>query len=459
MPARHSARLLGVSCAVLSIPFLSACLPAFEYKKADVPLPDQYSLLTSVPASSGTAAEWWRMFKDPVLNDLAARALEENLQIAEAKERVQESQALARRAGNTVSGNATLEGNARSNTVDTANLDISLSLDPFGGRRSQANAALQRLEASRFELQNAKLSILSELMLAYVDLRFFQQTLNYRKLDLQSRQKSLSATNELLGMGAVTRLDQVRFQALVAEIEAEIPQIAANIARQENRIATLLGKTPGALDVDLRYPGRQPYLAAHAPLGVPADLLRVRPDIRAAERNYAAAVSDVNAAQAARYPSLSLSGNIVAPLEGGLGSTRVVGAGLVLPLFNQPGLAAQVDVNESRASQAYLQWRSLVLSAVSDVETALAAVDGSRRVVNAARKSLNLNVEALQLSQDLYDSSGSVTVIDLLDSERAVTSARSTVAQAIRTYSSDFISLYLALGVGVSESVSVETQN
>ena len=459
MLAHKCARMLRVPFVVLTAPLLAGCLSTFEYKKPDMPLPDQYSLLASVPASSGITAQWWRMFNDPLLNNLANRALAENLQIAEAEERVQESHQLARRAGNTVSGNANLDVNSRSNTVDTGNLGISLSLDPFGGRRSQANAALQRLEASRFDLQNAKLNILSELMLAYVDLRFFQQTLNYRNLDLQSRKKSLAATNELLDKGVGTRLDQVRFQALVAEIEADIPQIVANISRQENRIATLLGTTPRGLGVDLRYQGRQPYLSANAPVGVPADLLRVRPDIRAAERNYAAAVSEVTVAEAARYPSLSLSGEIVAPLEGSFGSTNVVGAGLVLPLFNQPGLAAQVDVNISRATQAYLQWRSLVLTAVGDVETALAAVDGSRRVVNAAQKSLNLNVEALRLSQELYNSGGSVTVIELLDSERAVTSARSTVAQAIRTYSSDYISLYLALGVGIDEPNSLETQN
>jgi multidrug efflux system outer membrane protein len=210
----------------------------------------------------------------------------------------------------------------------------------------------------------------------------------------------------------------------------------------------LLGTTLGSLNVDLSYSGRQPYLSAAAPIGVPADLLRIRPDIRAAERNYAAAVSEVTVAQAARYPSLSLSGQISAPLDGG-GSTNAIGAGLILPLFNQPGLAAQVDANISRASQAYLKWRILVLSAVGDVETSLAAVESSRRVVNAAQKSLNLNLEALRLSKDLYNDGGLVTVIELLDSERAVTTARSTVAEALRTYATDIISLYVALGVGI----------
>jgi multidrug efflux system outer membrane protein len=205
---------------------------------------------------------------------------------------------------------------------------------------------------------------------------------------------------------------------------------------------------PQELNVNLNYNGTQPRPSKIAAIGVPADLLRRRPDIRAAERNYAAAVSEINAAEAARYPSLSLRGNVTAPLEGSLGSTRGAGIGLNIPVFNQPGLAAQVDVNSSRAAQAYLQWSKLVLSSVADVETALAAVRGSRAEVDAAQRSLNLNLEVLRLSQELYTNDGTVTVVDLLDAERAVTAARSSLAISVRSYAAEVIALYVALGVG-----------
>lgn len=452
MRTHRSARILHIFFLVLTTTLLTGCLPSYVYKTPEVALPDRYSLLAAVPDSTGETAQWWRMFKDPTLNAIVNRALAENLQIAEAQARVQETQHLAKRAGNTISGNGTLDVQS-SGGSESASLGLNLSLDPFGGRNSQARAALQRLEASRYELQGAKLTIIGELLQSYVDLRYFQQTLHYRNLDLQSRRKSLIATNELFEQGAATKLEQVKFRALLAEIQADIPRLEANITQQKSRIATLLGTTLGALRTDLSYSGHQPYLSAKAPIGVPADLLRLRPDIRAAERNYAASVSEVTVAQAARYPSLNLSGQISAPLDGG-GTTNLVGAGLVLPLFNQPGLAAQVDVNIARASQAYLQWRSLVLSAVGDVETTLATVESSRRVVNAARRSLTLNLEALRLSKELYNDGGLVTVVDLLDSERAVTNARTEVAEALRTYAGDIISLYLALGVGVEDEPS-----
>ena len=451
MAARRVVRSAGLMWALVATSALTGCLKFTEYEAPKFDLPDRYALLAPVPVSSPETAQWWRLFDDPLLTDLVNDVLLENLSLKEAGERVTEAQGIARREGNTVSGNATLDANAR-NTVDTAGFGLSLTLDPFGGERSEANAALERLEAARFDLQDAQLAVASELMLAYIDLRFFQQSLLYRLQDLESRNASLQATRTLLQEGASTRLDLVRLEALVAETRADIPRLSSDIKRQENRIATLLGTVPQRLAVNLKYTGRQPYPASITKVGVPADLLRRRPDIQAAERNYAAAVSEINVAEAARYPSLSLSGDISTPLEGSLGSNRAVGIGLNIPVFNQPGLAAQVDVNTSRAAQAYLQWSQLVLTAVADVETALTAVRGSREEVEAAQTSLSLNLEALDLSQELYSSDGTVTVIELLDAERAVTAARSTLALAVRAHAVEVVALYVALGVGFEKT-------
>ena len=442
--AMRGARL---TCTLLVTSALVGCLNLRVYEAPERALPDRYALLAPVPVSSYETSQWWRLFEDQQLNALVDRVLAENLNIKEAQERVVEAQAIARREGNTVSGSASLDANAR-NTIDTAGLGLSLNLDPFGGERSEATAALQRLDAARFNLKDAQLTVASEVMLAYVDLRFFQQSLVYRMQDLKSRNASLVAVQTLLQNGVATRLDEVRLKALVAETRADIPRLSSNISRQQNRIATLLGIVPQQLDMDLKSARGQPYPTTVSNIGIPADLLRRRPDIRAAERNYAAAVSEINVAQAARYPSLTLSGQISAPLEGGLGNTRGAGIGLNIPVFNQSGLAAQVDVATSRASQAYLQWSQFVLSSVADVETALTAVRSSREEVAAAQTSLRLNLEALQLSQDLYTGNGTVTVLEILDAERAVTAARSTLAIAIRSYSAEVIALHVALGIG-----------
>lgn len=362
MAAQKTMRVARLTCVCVAMSALAGCLNIVDYAAPDVDLPDRYALLAPVPTSASADVQWWRSFQDPLLNDLVSDVLTENLDIKEAQERVVEAQAVARREGNTISGDLGIDGTASSG-IDTAGADIDLALDLFGSERRQAEAALERLEASRFGLQDARLTVGSELMLSYVDLRFFQQNLAYRRQDLASRERSLAATQELLQQGAATRLDALRLEAFVAEARADIPRLSSDITREENRIATLLGTVPQNLTVNIDYTGKQPYPSNIAEIGVPADLLRRRPDIQAAERNYAAAVSDINAAEAARYPRLTLSGDITTPLEGGGGSVRGAGVGLNVPVFNQPGLIAQVDVTASVAAQAYLAWSQLVLAA------------------------------------------------------------------------------------------------
>jgi outer membrane protein, multidrug efflux system len=222
----------------------------------------------------------------------------------------------------------------------------------------------------------------------------------------------------------------------------------ASIARQANMIATLLGTPAGALGISLEYPGRQPALEAPRRLGIPADLVRRRSDIRQAEALYAAALAEMGQARAAFYPSLSLSGQITAPLDSALSSSQALTVGLSLPLLSLPRVQAEADAAQARAEQAYLAWRLGVLSAVEDVESGLAAVAGSRLAARRAERVVALNAEALDLSRKLLDSRGDMTALDLLDRERAVSQARASLAQSQRDYASDTIALYVALGLG-----------
>ena len=193
-----------------------------------------------------------------------------------------------------------------------------------------------------------------------------------------------------------------------------------------------------------------------ADLGVPADLLRARPDIRVAERQYAAAVSDVGVSVASRYPSLSLSGLITAPLGRGSWNESLV-AGLTLPVFSQPSLAAGVDAAEARAQQAYLVWRRTVLEAIEQVETALADLRAAHQSVRAAREVVDLNQRSLTLTRRLLVELGETTVLDLIDRERSLSSARLSLARNKRDLANAYIALRVALGIGhedVSDVVS-----
>lgn len=431
---------------------LSACSIGQVYHSPTLQLPDRYARLAPLPLVPADQQDWWKNFHDPVLNQLIARGLSDSVTMAQAKARLAEAKALSRGAGNTVAGNLNLSVQKGSGTsVDETAGALGLSLSP--GARAQAEAAMERLQAAGYGVQNARLTLLQNLAQAYIDLRFYQASLRQQYSDLASRRRTLHGIETLLSAGSATKLDKLRSQALIAQTETQIPQISAQIVKQSARIATLLGVPAGALNIDLRGVGTQPLPRGQAALGVPADLVRRRPDIRQAERNYAAAVSDVNVAEAARYPSLTLSGQIVAPFDGALKGGQSLGAGLVLPLFNQPGLAANVNAAQARADQAYQAWRLAVLSGVEQVSTALASVSASRRAVAMASYAVSLNTEALKLSRELLDSHGDVTVLDLLDRERAIADARASLAQTRRAYATDFISLHVALGLGTGQDV------
>lgn len=430
---------------------LAGCLPGPDYKAPRIELPARYARLAPAPVVGADLRSWWTGFKDPVLDALIARGLAGSPTVAQAAARLREAEALLRRAGNMVSGSAS-ESQVNGTGVDTRNSSVGLSFGLFGGQRRAAEAAFDRVQAAGYGVQNSRLTLLSTLAQAYVDLRYYQASYAQQQMDLASRKQTLSQIEVLLKSGQVTRLDELRSQALVAETEASLPQTSANIARQVNRIATLIGTPAGAVGIDLAYSGRQPSPRFSGPIGVPADLVRRRPDIAGAERSYAAAVADIGTAVGARYPSLSLTGQIIAPRVSGYATSSTLTTGLILPLFDQPALAAGVYVARARADQAYQAWRGTVLQAVEDVQSALAEVAGARQAVVGARRAVALNTEALSLSRQMLEGFGEVTVLDVLDRERAVADSRATLAQNQRDYADSAIALYVALGLGPDEA-------
>lgn len=432
--------------------FLSACTIGPDYQRPEIDLPDRYSLLAPVTKATTRDLHWWRDFNDPVLDELVARALEGNIDVADARERVREAEALVRQEGVVPTGDGTITARGNSNAGDSASAEMTASFNLAGRAQWASRAARQRLEAAQLGVGEATRLLLGELGGAYVDMRFLQESLETRKQDLGSRQRTLRDLRAQLEVGAATQLDILRAQTLVTETQAEIPRISANILQQRNRISTLLGVPVGSLGIDLGYRGSQPQPTGTGDIGIPADLLRARPDIRIAERQYAAAVSDVGEAQASRYPSLNLSGLVTSPLNGGSWNQSIV-AGLTVPILSQPALAASADAAESRAAQAYLRWREAVLEAVEQVENELAALQAAKQSVASARKLVGLNERALSLSRELVIQ-GEATVLDVIDRERSVSAARATQASNMRDLSLAYVNLRVSLGIGHEEVIA-----
>lgn len=400
-------------------------------------------------------AAWWEKFDDSVLNDLVGIALTDNLDLALARERVTEATALAGTVPElvTVTGSVDAGRKGGRNIADEnggeGTFGFDWLLDPWGERRAQVRAARGRVDVAEAELNAARLLLLSNLTTAYVDLRFYQRSLMLRRQELRSRQQTVELLRKLTDSSAATRLDVVRAEALVSETQSLIPGTEAAGIVQRNRIAVLLGRQPGQVDALLQGNGKgQPVTTMPANIGIPADLLRNRPDIQVAERLYYVAVEEIGVEKAKLYPTLSIGGELSLSSFGGVtGMEYFLGPTLRLPALPDSPQRSQVAVRESRARQALTSWQVTVLGAIEDVESALVQYSSSQASVSSARRTVQLYQEIVNLNQKLLGGEGA-TVRDLLDAEQSVAVANILLTQNLRKLGQDFVVLNVSLGSG-----------
>ena len=283
-------------------------------------------------------AAWWRGLDDPVLDALIDQALAQNLSLTIATERV--TQALAE-AGTVPDGvdavpslSASVQDGSRADPAVTGTTRIGFDwmLDPFGARRAARTAAAERVNIARAEADAARLLVLFNTANAYAGLRYRERLLDLRERELQDRRRTLALVRELADADGATKLEITRSAARVAELEAQLPQVRTAVQASLNQIAVLVGRSPGRFTLPPGRAGGIPAPRLSPDVGIPADLLRNRPDIRSAERSYYLALAELDAAEAARYPSLSLSGAISVGAGGGTRGTQAYfGPTLQLP--------------------------------------------------------------------------------------------------------------------------------
>ena len=432
---------------------LGACAPGDPYGAPQFPFLSRYNAVEAAAPVLLSNTEWWRGFRDAQLDQLMAMALVQNLSIAAARERVIAARAASRSVADPLALNTTVQSRladdgTTTQTQSAGELGLSWMLDPFGQRLAQQRAAWARIDAADAQADGARLLVLFNLGNAYVDLRYLQRLLELRRQEIGARRKMLSQIRQMAEAGNATQLDMTRAQARLSDVEAQIPTLEARIQGQINQIAVLTGHAPGQMALDLTHGNGQPVSAMSPDVGIPADLLRNRPDIRVAERLYYAAVAETGVAKAALYPRLSLSGAITLTALGNSTShNSFFGPVLSLPVF--PGRAARgrLDQAESEARVAHTAWKATVLDAVLEVENALLAYEASRRAGVSAARSLTLYRQARGMVEALVDS-GDGTIDDLLDADQALTASANTLAEAARQRGLDFIALNVRLGSG-----------
>jgi NodT family efflux transporter outer membrane factor (OMF) lipoprotein len=395
------------------------------------------------------------------LSTLVTQALQSNTSIRSAQATLQQARALrdvssAARVPNVKASTSAQRSDSNgTNTVNTygLNLGASWDLDMFGGQRSAVNAADADALASQASLGDVQVSVAAEVALAYIQLRGLQSQLTIARNNLVSQQETLQITDWRAQAGLITTLEVAQALSASEQTSAQIPLLSANMAKARHALAVLTGQRPDALEALLGPAQALPQAAAQETQNIPAQTLRQRADVRAAEHRISAALARVSAADAARYPSFTLTGSLGASALtlGGLTSGASVLSsllgGISVPLFDAGAAKAQVQAQAAALEQARANYQAVVLTALKDVEDALTALAGDRSRLTHLQQAASAAANADLLAQQRF-ASGLIDFQTVLLTQRALLSTQDSVASSSADISADQVRLYKALGGG-----------
>ncbi|MBV8536125.1 MAG: efflux transporter outer membrane subunit [Alphaproteobacteria bacterium] len=452
--------------------------PAAWTDTAVAPLPGQKNV---VDASPVTAAAWWASFKDPLLTSLVERAAASNLDLRQAVLRIAEARAqrdiaaagfwpsldangsyTRQRVSDTTALTSLLAGHGTSAAPPGLQnpfnqyqygFDASWEIDLFGRVRRGVEAADADSAASIEDSRDVLVSLVGEVARTYIDLRGAQLRLSILEDNLKTQRDALDLARDRRNAGTGIDLDVANAAAEVASTEARIPTAKTQIAVDINQLSFLLALEPDALRSELAAASPVPPVPPQVPVGLPADLVRRRPDIRTAEAGLHAATARVGVAVADLFPRLTLNADfgLQAARPGDLGNWAsrffAIGPSLDIPIFSGGRRQANVRLQDVKAKEAAVSYARTVLAAIHEVENALAAYGPEQTRRAALETSVAQDREALSLATQRY-ASGITTFLDVLDAERNLEQAELSLADSTVAVSADLVAVYKALGGG-----------
>jgi NodT family efflux transporter outer membrane factor (OMF) lipoprotein len=412
-------------------------------------------------------AAWWEVFEDPVLSSLVARAVAGNQDLKLAAARVREARArlgvsvgdrypavgasgLAQRQG--LSGETTPPGTDRTRGFFQFLVGATWEVDLWGRVSRSVESAEASVEASAEDYRDVLVLLCAEVAFNYMELRTVQLRLRYAEQNAEAQRGTLKLTRDRYEAELAPELDVAQAERILYATEALIPALRIQQAQAINRIAVLLGTYRGDVAPELRQAAPLPTVPGQVAVGVPAELLRQRPDVRSAERALAAQCARIGVATAELYPQLSLAGflGVESFHAGDLlddAGTYAYGVPLAWRLFEGGRLRAGIDLEDARFRQAAAAYDQTVLTAVRETEDAIAAYadekvrrDALAKSVDAAERSERMFVELYRLGLTEYQ--------NVLDAQRALVDQQDLLAESEGAIAADLVLLYRALGGG-----------
>ncbi len=339
---------------------------------------------------------------------------------------------------------------------DTLSLgpDASWQADIFGGNRRAVESARASADAARFNLIGVRTAVAGEVATNYVAARLAQARLAIARDTLRTQDNNLAIAGWRVQAGLVSSIDEEQARAQRAQTAATIPQFKTNFTSAVNRIGVLTGQAPGALRHAIETPAPIPHGPDGVAVGIPADTLRQRPDVRAAERSLAAATAQIGVAQAQLYPALAITGNLSAQGSRFTGLTDLITgtlfAGLTQTIFDGGRLRSQGRSAQAGADGAFATYKETVLAGLEDVENGMQALSSAQDQQAQYAIASDASNNAAIFARSQYRT-GLIDFVTLLQSEQTLLSARDALASAQAGQATALVQLYLALGGGWQE--------
>jgi NodT family efflux transporter outer membrane factor (OMF) lipoprotein len=466
--------LLPLAAALLT----AGCVVGPDYQRPELKLTGAYMARpAAAPAQAAPIESWWTGFNDPELVRVVERASAQNLDVRQAAARILQARAVAKGAGAALLPQVDADGQAASvrqsllspigqigshlpgfpRDLDDYQVGAAASweIDLFGGLRRERDAARAEAEAAQADGAAVRVSVAADAADAYLQARAYQARIAVARRQEKTEQDLVALLGRRTSEGVSPERELHQAQAALEGVRATIPPLTAGLERQLNRLDVLMGAQPGTWRAELETAAPIPETPGLSIAEGPADLLRRRPDVIAAEQRLIAANAGIGAAISDYYPKISVSGllgfdsvdagRLFTPLAG----ENQIGAGLRWRLFDFGRVDAEVAQAKGRKAEALAAYRASVLKAAEDVEDALSDLRQQQARADVLARQINELTTARNQSQQAFDG-GVISLVDVRDADRDLLTASDQLVQARAGAARAAVAAYRALGGGWS---------
>ncbi len=441
-----------------------------DYRTPSAPTAEQWIDADASPMNPhvSPSGSWWTIFNDPVLDDLVTAASQQNLGLLEAGERILEARArLAIARGSLFpqiqEAFATFSHTQMSRTIAKpikvpfyddwwTGLNASWELDFWGRFRRNLEAAEAAMEAAVEDYRDVLVLLQAEVAAAYLQIRIAQQRIGLAKRNVELQENTLALAEVRFREGKTTKLDVTQAQQNLAATRALVPQLEIALRESQNALCVLLGVPPYNLEAELGV-GPIPDVPPQVAVGIPAQLLVRRPDVRRAERLVAAQSARIGIAEADLYPRIAITGVIgyesrnLSSLFQGDSFMGNVGAGFRWDILNYGRIQNNIRAEQAHFRELVFKYQEVVLKAHQEVENAINRFLRAQQRVRFLQEAVQAANESVELAEDQYRV-GKVDFQRLLDSQRTLVLLQDQLTAARGEVVMSLVAIYKALGGG-----------